>query len=664
MNKGLYKNALLILLLSMFTILVNWPVFHYHSMYSEQPIIYIANHAIHNLKDLFNVYLHPKMLEMEIPFFRPSGHFLLYQLLTPLFGWYNQNALLAVNFVFLAVIGFLIIKLYAEFFPGFYAGGWIAFAFYLMQPALILGRITLMHFEFAYVMFLLAGLYGFVIFCKKNLIHPFSLETLQFKHFSYYAGFLIFFMLAVTFKESALMLGPVSMCYFILVLYDAQPHFLRRVFKNKAIIYIISFTILLTGLLALYLTQSWGARFSNPLRVVSLDQLGPLDDFLRYLLSLTGESTSLDDLFKGSRIFRQIQTPPLVHLLVWFLLLATFFSWVKIYLQPAATTLKKSILFLGIALLLFMLLPFGWGMAYPWHLSLSLVCESFLLGFGLEYASKTISNNSRWVTTSGLVFALILALTTYEVDTSNINFLAKTEKGISWRMTYNAVMHPPMLQHKLDHNSLLIVEDSQNIGDYQLGDSTYPLMLIANNDKSFDGSTFSNFMHQDRVFVRIDPTYDSTLFRFAYDLPDLKEEMISFKISPLNQISNRLLLSWLRRLDNIYAVAYDNNGNWFDDTDAFKKNIQQEQQRRHLGFSRYSSSPETALSANAILAKNLPYPDPELCQSVCDTDHECKGFTYIHAKAKQYFIAQCFFYHKITAAGKPCKVCTGFVKAV
>jgi hypothetical protein len=667
MIKTVSKECLLILTLVLFSILINWPILTFPSMYTEQPIIYLANQSIHSFKDFFNVYLHPHLLEMEIPFFRPSGHFLMYQLLTPLFGWDNLVALLTVNFLFLGVIGYLIIKIYEELFPGFQCGGFVAFSFYLMNPALIISRVTLMHFEYAYVMFLLLGLYCFMLFCKKNLRPPRpAIEKIKFQHFNLLLWTAIFYFIAISFKEPAIMLGPVAMCYFLLALYDtSRPLSVLNGLKNKEIIYTILFFLLMSVTFALYLTDSW-IGWSHPLRErIGLNDLwGTIKEFSRFLFSLKTDPVIMPQIqaFVPNNFFRAAITPQLTHYIVWALLTVTAISMIKTFFGLYAD-FKKSIIFLIVALLLFLILPLGWSMGYGWHLSLSLVCESLLLGFGFEFFLKNYCKNANMAYVTGIIIALAIGLTTYNIDRVNIDYISTTTKGFAWKVTYNAVFHPPALKNQLNANSLLIVEDSKNLGDYELGDSTYPLMLILTKD-NFDKFNFNDFYSQDKVFVHIDPVYDSTLFRWAYHMPALKEQMVSFDVFKLKAIPDRLLSSWLRRMDNIFDVAYDKNGVWFDNTATFKKNLLLEQQRRHLSFSQYHETKGAALSANAVLAKNLPYPDAEICQSSCDADKSCKGFTYINASVDTHFIARCFFYDKVTADTKPCKVCTGFIKTV
>ncbi|HSW71611.1 MAG TPA: hypothetical protein VLH77_06505, partial [Gammaproteobacteria bacterium] len=160
------RNCILFVAIWAFVLFVNSAVISFDLLYAEQPMIYTANQMFLSWGDFFRAYLHPQMLDIfSIPFFRPSGHFLLYQLLTPILGWHNTQAMLIVNLSFLAFSGFLVVKIYELLFPGFWLGAYLAFGFYLMHPALILSRLIVLHFEFAYIFFTLLSFYCFARFC-------------------------------------------------------------------------------------------------------------------------------------------------------------------------------------------------------------------------------------------------------------------------------------------------------------------------------------------------------------------------------------------------------------------------------------------------------------------------------------------------------------------
>ena len=105
------------------------------------------------------------------------------------------------------------LRLYSLLFPNFKLGGYLAFSVYLMHPALILSRLTILHFEFTYAFFVMLSVYLFVKFCA-HLDKTKSLSDLIYS--------LVFYIIAVSFKEPAVMLGPVLACYFLISIYKNQ----------------------------------------------------------------------------------------------------------------------------------------------------------------------------------------------------------------------------------------------------------------------------------------------------------------------------------------------------------------------------------------------------------------------------------------------------------
>ena len=106
------QNLLSFSLLLVFVLLVNLPAISFDFLCPEQIVVYIANQNIHSISDIINIYLHPQMLQHNIPFFRPSGHFLIYQIFAPLFGWQNTKALIVINLIFLTLAGYVMVKIY------------------------------------------------------------------------------------------------------------------------------------------------------------------------------------------------------------------------------------------------------------------------------------------------------------------------------------------------------------------------------------------------------------------------------------------------------------------------------------------------------------------------------------------------------------------------
>ncbi len=355
---------------------------------------------------------------------------------------------------------------------------------------------------------------------------------------------------------------------------------------------------------------------------------------------------------------RLAKTPMFTHYIMWSLLFITAISLINV-LRQKNTAAKKSLLFLFVAMVVFMLLPLWWSMGFGWHLSLSFVCEAMIIGFGVEFYARHFLNKP-FINPICISVALFIGLTAYPVDQTNLAHLARTQSGFISRLNHNAVFHPPLLAKKLTDESILVVQDNQNFGDYLIGNSTYPALTYApGKNPNFD---FLFSIDQQKIFWRVKPVYSGTLFHWAYFKPELKEEVMSFTNENMNFVPNDILLSWVRHINNIFCVSFDNSANWFDNTAAFKKNVVLEQKRRHLLISQYQVLPVTALHSAAVLYKKLLYPDPELCETICDNTHHCKGFTYTQITKGGKTLAQCFFYNKIAAAKKPCQVCTGYIK--
>jgi hypothetical protein len=306
----------ILLAFCIFALAVNWRCLTFDMMYVEQPLLYGANQSIHSLTDLLQVYLHPHFLEWEIPFFRPSGHFLIYQLFTPFFGWHNTRALLAVNLLFLAGSGFVMTKLYRLLFSGLMWGG------YVMQPAMILPRLTIMHFEFAYIFFVLLSWYCFASFCQKNQLQWRNILTtgVRCEHFYLLAFSMLWYVLAVTFKEPAVMLAPVLASYFLLMLYHGQSikSFLGAIFKQNELQQILLLLTALSIALVFYLIMPWPS-LSHPLRanIGSAQLLGTLNNFLKVLFNVQYEFISRTDFQLSPNPYLTFIAPLVTRIITW-----------------------------------------------------------------------------------------------------------------------------------------------------------------------------------------------------------------------------------------------------------------------------------------------------------------------------------------------------------
>jgi hypothetical protein len=645
-------KILLLISFVLLAVLANWPIVSFNMMYIEQATIYNANQSIHSLADLIHVYTHPQMLDFLVPFFRPSGHFLMYQLLTPFLGWYNTKALFIVNLLFLGLTGYVMAKLYEKLFPGYVIGGCLAFSLYMMNPALMISKLTIMHFEFAYVFFVSLSLYHFVIFCQKNQTAENQLPK-KFQHHRWLVSALFFYIVAVTFKEPALMLAPVLATYFLLTFY--QPGQIIKLIKNRNVIVTIILLKVTCISLGIYLTMNWQHGMHPLLDLVTYKRISDTaHQFIVYFFSLTHNYIPPK---ANDPLMRLAITPAVTHYIIWSALLITAISLINLF-RRNNLLYQKSVIFLFLCLILFMLLPLWWGMGYGWHLSLSLLCEAMILGFGIEFYARHFLGKS-WVIVAGSILTLAISLSTYKVDNANITYLNGTQSSFIAQLDYNAVFHAPLIKTKLNDATILVVQDNMHIGDYNLGNSTYPLLLYAKGDNiNFD--TYFN-VDQRKIFWQVKPVYSGNLFHWAYNLPKLKEEVISFSDGDLKLVPNAVLSSWIRHLNNIVCVTYDKSGNWFDNTTIFKKNILTEQAHRHIQVKPYNIQTATALHSVAVALKKLPYADPELCQTICDNTKHCKGFTYTHASEKGKTLAQCYFYNKIAIDKKHCSSCEAYV---
>jgi hypothetical protein len=650
------SEILLLITLLFLAVLVNWPIISYNMMYIEQATIYNANQTIHSFADLIHVYTHPQMLDFLVPFFRPSGHFLMYQLLTPFIGWYNTKALLVVNLLFLGLIAYVMVKLYKALFPGFIIGGFIACGIYGMNPALMISKLTIMHFEFAYVFFVLLGLYSFVVFCKKNQAAASGSSAVKFQHNTWLLAALVCYFVAVTFKEPALMLGPVMAAYFLIFFYQ-RGQFAQFV-KGRDVLVILSLLVVTSVVLALYLSMSWQRGLHPLLNLVTVKRIvDTAEQFAVYLFSLSHDHLTVTN--AADPLVRLARVPLVVHYIMWGVLLVTGISLLNLF-RRNTVVLQKSVLFLLLALFIFMLLPLLWGMGFGWHLSLSLVCEAMLLGFGVEFYARHFLDKSV-VMVLGSCLAIVIGLMTYKVDKFNIDSMAGSRSDFIARLDYNAVFHAPAVKSLLNDATIVVVQDNMNIGDYYLGNSTYPMLTYAKRTNTNFDTLF--LVDQRKIFWQVKPVYSGNLFHWAYAMPNLHEEVVSFSDGDLKLVPDAILLSWVRHVNNIVCLAFDGSANWFDNTATFKKNILAEQKHRRLLVKSYKVLPVTVLQSVAVEIKKLPYADPELCQTMCDNVGSCKGFTYTHVARSGKTLAECYFYNKMTAVKKGCGICTGYVKS-
>lgn len=632
------KNLLLLFFLFLLVMLVNQPIISFNMIYQEQASIYLANQTIHSWRDLLNIYLHPAWLNMNIPFFRPSGHFLIYQLLVPFIGWHNTFAFNIISFTFLTLTGFFIIKLYQLLFPSYIMGGLIAFSLVLMHPSLSISRLTFMHFDFAYAFFLVLSLYLFALFCQKISQKSWIATgsalamTKPTRNDMTFIFSLIFYAIAVTFKEPAIMLGPVLFCYYCICS--------GKNLRDKSSLLILFSITATSAFLAWYLFLSWpGLQYAGNKFDLS-HTLGTANVFIKDVFGIQSNLIPYGNLPFEQFAWRTTLFTPAAKLLMWlfFWLSLAIFYYIWKDKTPEAKTIKKSLIFLIISAALFMLLPLSWASGAPWHHSLSLICLSLIMGFAAEYFLKKFSFTKKYSASSAFIIAMIIAWVGITLHFENIIKYYLQPKGfLGISLNRNAILSPPDIKHQLNKDSILVVEDSKLHNDYFLGNAAYPFLLFFTNQ---DYDKFQ--LRQKNFYQQFDPVYSGNLFRYAYLMPTLKEELYPFQIEFMDDIPNEILYNWLRQLNNIFCLGYDASGNWHDKTLAFKAGLAKQQAKRHLAIHAYQIARNFPEKITFI--KSLPFPDKQLCEYACDQDKTCKGFLFRHVVIQNHHDTKCYFY--------------------
>ncbi len=613
----------------LFALLVNYPIIHFDMMYPEQPLIYIANQKIHHLRDLLNVYLHPQLMHYAIPFFRPSGHFLIYQLLTPITGWQHTRVFLAVNFMFLGLAGYYMTRVYSLLFKGYWVGGLIAFAIYLAHPSLALVKLSVLHFEFAHVFFVLVGLYYFIQFCQSN--HDVK-NTDDMPHLRLFAAAMIAYIIAATFKESAVMLGGVYMIYFCISKYHGQKlsAYLRQVFFNKQSVQMLMLIAVVTVSLGMYLTLAW-SQSSNPVReVMALDRaLASIKSFMIYIFSWTflAKKTFLLSAYQDfDSIWRMIEFPVYITIIMSLSAVMTISAAIFLARSKLNIEYKKSFLFLCAAALTFMVIPLGWGIGAPWHFNLTLVMLGLLFGFSAEYVANVFFQHHSYIKWCGIFAALCIGLTSVVTNMAIVNnYQSHPMLDKPLTLGRNGFVNPPQLSGKLTNQSLLIVDDSIYRYPYFIGAGFYPLQLYYVSYRNF---YLQVIMEPTRFFLPLDTNYNGSLFRWAYQAPDMKEELIPFNIHQMSKVSPLLIYQWLVHYHDIHYLSYDEHSQWRNMTNQFKTLLLKEQKRRKIVMRHFSPNnhmPKLTLIKEVM----LPGGDPLACQFTCDRTKGCNSYSYI-----------------------------------
>lgn len=613
----------------LFTLLVNYPIIHFDMMYPEQSLIYIANQKIQHLSDLLRVYLHPQLMHYAIPFYRPSGHFLMYQLLTPFIGWQHTRIFLAVNFIFLGLAGYYLARLYSLLFKGYWVGGVIAFAIYLAHPSLALVKLSVLHFEFAHVFFALAGLYYFVKFCQLN--SDVKNDSVM-DHAGLFVTAMLAYMIAATFKEAAVMLGGVYIIYFCISKYNGQKisTYLRAILFNKQALQIVALITVVTISLGIYLTLAW-SQSSNPVReVMAVDRvLASIKSFMIYIFSWTflAKKAFLGTAYQDfDSIWRMIEFPFYITTLMFSSAIISMSAAVLLAKSNINIEFKKSFLFLCAAALLFMVIPLGWGIGAPWHFNLTLAMLGLIFGFSAEYISHEFIHRPSIIKWGGMFVAACIGLTSVVTNLSIVHSYQShpmLDKPLT--LGRNGFVNPPSLSEKLTNQSLLIVEDSIFKYPYFIGAGFYPLQLYYLANRNFYLRIITEPTH---FFLPLDTNYNGSLFKWAYNHPNIKEEVVPFSLNDLSRVTPSLLYQWLVHYPDIFYIAYDDHGQWHDMTNQFKSKLLLEQKRRKLIMRHFSVNTQQRVNLTFLKEVALPAGDPVSCQFICDQAKGCNSYRY------------------------------------
>jgi hypothetical protein len=257
-----------------------------------------------------------------------------------------------------------------------------------------------------------------------------------------------------------------------------------------------------------------------------------------------------------------------------------------------------------------------------------------------------------------LLVAVLLGLSTVLVNAMNLKQWTDRGQQAGYMLVYNAVINPPSLKNQLNNESIIVTEDSQNVGDYLLGDGAYPFVTLKHVDY------YSYIMKQinSHSAIQYEPVYNGRLFRWAYLKPQLKEEIFSFNVNQMQSVPDEVLHRWLSHINNIFCIGYDNFSAWHDKTALFKKNLLQEKARRQMLVNAYQVKSSSAILNKALHIQKLSVPDAEMCQLTCDKDKRCHGFNYI--EPTRVGRAKCIYYETARIQDvQPCSVCQAYIKA-
>lgn len=202
------------------------------------------------------------------------------------------------------------------------------------------------------------------------------------------------------------------------------------------------------------------------------------------------------------------------------------------------------------------------------------------MGFSGDYVCKRFIPNSHFAVSLTGMIALLIALSAFPMNQQAIRgYFNQPENMFSFRVIRNAVFYPPPIQALLKPTSIILLEDSRINNWYLLGaggtysGSSFPLPYDGQ-----DNLLKSYYSH----FVPIKPDYNGSLFRWAYLMPNIREEAYHFKIEAMNDVPNETIQRWWQNAKDIICLGYDNQGQWHDRTASFQKNLLQEKSEREV----------------------------------------------------------------------------------
>lgn len=646
------RETALLLTLILLVLVFNIPTLKFNLIYNEQAPLYLANQHVNSLLDLIKIYLHPQLLyEHGILFFRPSGHFLMYQLFAPILGWHNIKGFLVVSLIFLALSGYMMIKIYHLLFPQFKVGGYIAFSIYLMHPALIISRMMIEHFDFAHIFFCLLSLYFFIIFCQQNKLSTTVIKEIKLTHFRPLILSLIFYAVAVTFKEVALFLAAVLISYLLITLYHKQRYakFFSAIIHCREINRLLLLLVMTSLLLTAYISMAWEPLMTLQNEISFTAAAHTLVRYFEYFTGLWRQThyVNLVDYWLADGII----FPGIIRITLYCFCILLLISTLIVYTKKSVAYFKKSLTFLYLALLIFLIVPVIYSVrvnaGHPWHLNLSLVFFCLLLGFSFELMSQFFCK--KYSTLIGLMVAIMIGAGNIVV--TNTHIYEKHDKtSFILELNRNAVLNPPDIKSKLTPDSVIIIEDKQPLGYYLLGDS----FIYAN---------YPAFAHHHLPFLKPSPVYNSLLFRWAYLLPGLKEQVYPFQVNKMIYVPDAVIYSWLRHYNNIYCLGYDDQARWHDNTTHFKNNLLLEQGTRRVKVNAYHTLAITMVKGGVLYSKKLPVPSSFICQYECDQNTLCRGFVYLAPMKDHHTGGTCVFLSALYKnTEKFCAPCTTFIK--